>query len=168
MAVQISFQKILVSLSKAKVRYLVAGGVAMNILGMERATYDLDLIVFLERSNILKFTGVMTKLGYRPKVPVKAGDFANEKLREQWIQEKNMVVFSFFDPKSPFEVIDVFVYHPRPFAEMYKAGKKGKIFGQKIRAASVKDMLFMKRKAGRPKDQVDIRFLEAIIRKQED
>lgn len=168
MAIQNSYQKILVSLSRAKVLYLVAGGIAMNILGMERATYDLDLIVFLGRENVLKFGRVMTKLGYRPKIPVKPEDFADEKLRKSWAKEKNMVVFSFYHPKNPFEVIDVFVYHPRPFDKMYKVSKKGQIFGQTIRAAGLQDMLFMKKKASRPKDQIDIRYLQAIIRKQKD
>lgn len=110
----------------------------------------------------------MTKLGYRPKVPVKAEDFADEKLRQKWIREKNMVVFSFYHPNNPFDVIDVFVYHPRPFEEMYKSGKKGEIFGQTIRAAGLEDMLYMKEKAGRPKDQIDIRFLRTIINKKRD
>jgi len=168
MPIQQSYENILASLSRSNIRYLVAGGIAMNILGMERATFDLDLIVFLEKENILRFVRVMTKLGYRPKVPVKPENFADEKLRRKWITEKNMIVFSFYHPKNPFEVIDVFVYHPRPFDKMYKASKKGRIFGQTIRAASLQDMLFMKKKASRPKDQVDIRYLQSIIRKQED
>ncbi|MBI3541120.1 MAG: hypothetical protein HY073_03160, partial [Deltaproteobacteria bacterium] len=64
--IQHSYQSILTALSKAKVRYLVAGGIAMNLHGFSRATFDLDLIIFLKKENILKFTKVMTKLGYCP------------------------------------------------------------------------------------------------------
>lgn len=168
MSVQFSYQRILVELAKAGVRYLVAGGIAMNIHGMERSTFDLDLIVFLDKENILKFVRVMKRLGYRPRVPVPPEDFAKEELRKKWIKEKNMVVFSFYHPKSPFELIDVFVYHPRPFDLMYKASKAAKLFGRVIRAAGIEDMLFMKNEAQRPKDQMDIRFLESIMRKKKD
>ena len=168
MPVQTPYQKILVELSRAKVQFLVAGGIAMNIHGLERATHDIDFIIFLERKNIIRFGKVMQHLGYRPKIPVKAADFADEKLRNSWIKKKNMVVFSFYHPKNPFEVIDVFVYHPRPFPEMFKARKKVPLSGFTVNAVGLKDMLFLKEKASRPKDEMDIRYLRNILRKKQE
>ena len=107
----------------------------------------------------------MQKLGYKPKVPVKPEEFADENKRKEWIEKKNMVVFSFYHPKNPFDVIDVFVDHPKPFAIMFKAKKTVKLLRQNVHAASLEDMIYMKRKAGRPKDSFDIRFLEGILRK---
>ncbi|MBI2982362.1 MAG: hypothetical protein HYY44_08790 [Deltaproteobacteria bacterium] len=166
MAIQHTYQEILLALSKAKVRFLIAGGIAMNIHGLERATHDLDLIVFLDRDNVLKFIKVMKRLGYEPKIPVKAEDFAVESLRQKWIKEKGMVVFSFFHPKNVFEVIDVFVYHPRPFEQMFKARKVANLLGQKIAAVGLEDMLYLKRLANRPKDELDLRYLENVLRKK--
>jgi len=161
-----SYQQVLSSLSKAKVKYLVAGGIAMNLHGLARATFDLDLVVFLEKENVLKFVKTMKRLGYKPKVPVRPEEFADERKRKEWIEKKNMVVFSFYHSKNPMDLIDVFVYHPRPFNEMFRARKTVDLLGQKIHAVSLKDMLYMKRKAGRPKDSFDLRFLESIIRKK--
>lgn len=138
----------------------------MNIHGLQRTTMDLDLIVFLQRKNVLKFTSVMQKLGYKPKVPVRPDDFADENKRKEWIEKKNMVVFSFYHPVNPFDLIDSFVYHPRPFDLMFKARKTVKLLTQNVHAASLEDMLYMKRKAGRPKDSFDIRFLESILNKK--
>ena len=140
----------------------------MNLHGLERATHDIDLIIYLEKKNILAFAGVVKKLGFKPKIPVKVEDFANEELRQSWIKEKNMVVFSFYHPKNPFEVIDVFVYHPRPFHEMFKAGKRASLSGQIIHAVGLEDMLFLKEKASRPKDEIDIRYLRNILRKKKE
>ena len=56
-----------------KIRYLVAGGVAVNLYGIERATGDIDLVVHLERNNLEKFVEVMKEFGFKPKVPVKLG-----------------------------------------------------------------------------------------------
>ncbi len=168
MPIQHPFQEILVSLSKAKVRYLVAGGIAMNIHGLERATHDIDLIIYLEKKNILRFVQVMKRLGYRPKIPVKPEDFAKEELRDSWIKEKNMVVFSFYHPKNLFEVVDVFVYHPRPFQEMFKGRKSAPLSRFMVHAVGLKDMLFLKEKASRPKDEMDIRYLRNILRKKKE
>lgn len=140
----------------------------MNIHGLERATHDIDLIIFLEKENILRFSRAMKRLGYQPKIPVKPEDFADKKLRESWIKEKNMVVFSFYHPKNPFEVIDVFVYHPRPFQEMFRARKGTLLSGFMVNAVGLKDMLFLKEKASRPKDEMDIRYLRNILKKKED
>ena len=146
----------------------MAGGIAMNMHGLERATHDIDFIIFLEKKNILRFSKVMNRLGYRPKIPVKPEDFADEKLRKNWIKKKNMVVFSFYQPRNPFEIVDVFVYHPRPFDKMYQASKRVPLSGFTVRAVGLEDMLFLKEKASRPKDEMDIRYLRNIIRKRKD
>ena len=67
----ILYQKLFQELHKSGIRYMVAGGFAVNFHQVQRATMDLDLIVHLERSNILHFVDVMTKLGYVPRLAVK-------------------------------------------------------------------------------------------------
>lgn len=51
----IGFQRIFQALADGKIEYLVAGGVAVNLHGVERSTADLDLIVHLAEENLLKF-----------------------------------------------------------------------------------------------------------------
>ena len=58
------------ALNKAKVRYVVAGGIAVVLYGYSRLTKDLDLIVFLSRDNLDAFFEALKKIGYNPKVPV--------------------------------------------------------------------------------------------------
>src|SRR3990167_3742523 len=163
-----TFTDILTTLAKAKIKFLVAGGIAMNLHGLQRSTMDLDLIVFLKKENVLKFVKTITKLGFRPKVPVPAESFADEELRKQWIQEKTMVVFSFYHSKNMMNVIDVFVEHPRPFEEMFKNKKTMAIGKNRIHAVGLEDMLYLKNKANRPKDEFDIRFLKSILHKKRD
>ena len=162
------YQKILTSLIKAKVRYLVAGGIAMNAHGLTRATFDLDLVVFLEKENILRFTKMMKKLGYEPRVPVNPDDFADEKIRKQWIESKNMIVFSYRHKQNMMDVIDVFADHPFPFGEMWLAGKKIRLAGNTIHVVGLKHMIKMKQKASRPKDEMDIRYLSSLLRKRKE
>ena len=43
------FKKIFSCLNRKSVQCLVAGGVAVNLYGIEKATADLDLVVLLEK-----------------------------------------------------------------------------------------------------------------------
>ena len=47
-----TFDAICIALNDAGVRFLVAGGLAVNAHGYLRLTYDVDLVVQLDRENI--------------------------------------------------------------------------------------------------------------------
>ena len=42
------------ALNNAQVRYLVAGGIAVNIHGYQRMTSDLDMVIQLDSTNMKK------------------------------------------------------------------------------------------------------------------
>ena len=71
-------ERVLSALNRENVRYLVAEGVAVVLHGYLRTTADLDLIVQLEPKNILGTLRALDSLGYRPRAPVAAEDFADE------------------------------------------------------------------------------------------
>ncbi len=156
----VPYQDILKALSQAGVQYLVAGGVALNLHQLMRMTVDLDLIIHLEKNNIVKFVEVMKPLGFRPKVPVDPLDLADAEKRESWILEKNMVVFSFINVANPMEVIDIFVREPMPFHEMYQRRHEVKIGDVAVAVLGAEDLIALKEAAGRAKDLYDIKLLK--------
>jgi nucleotidyltransferase AbiEii toxin of type IV toxin-antitoxin system len=158
----IPYKDVFQALDVAKVRYLVAGGIALNLHQVLRATVDLDLIVQLDQENAAAFVKVMSALGYVPRVPVKAEDFADARKRTEWINEKNMMVFSFINPGNPMEIIDVFVREPIPFEEAYRRRKEVEAFGAKIPVLAIEDLIVLKELAGRPKDLYDVAQLKAL------
>lgn len=95
-----------------KVKYAVAGGVALVLHGVARLTADLDIIVELSTENLRKFITAINELGYKPKIPVNAEDFIDPLNRTAWKEEKGIEVFSFYHPKMPMNLIDVFVNEP--------------------------------------------------------
>ncbi len=101
------YEEVFRALNKAKVKYLVVGGVAVNLYGIERQTHDLDLVVLLTETNLKHFVSAVKTLGLRPKIPLKIEDFANPELRRKWRKEKNMLVFSLYHPKQPFLTVDI-------------------------------------------------------------
>lgn len=48
------YEDVFSELNKSKVKYLVTGGVALNLHGIPRMTADLDLMVDSKRGNLMK------------------------------------------------------------------------------------------------------------------
>jgi len=155
-------------LNKNNVQYLVAGGVAVNLYGIERATADIDLVVYLESENLGRFIDVMKGLGFKPKIPVRFEEFADAKKRKLWIQEKGIEVFSIFDPKNPFLLLDVFIKPPFDFPKAYASRKTIRAGRVSIPVVSIQRLIDMKKKAGRPQDLADVYHLQKIRKEWSD
>ncbi|MGH2575320.1 MAG: hypothetical protein ACRDFC_06440, partial [Ignavibacteria bacterium] len=84
------YLKLFKSLSDAGVKYLLCGGVAVNIYGIPRMTADIDIIVELTEDNVNKFEASMTQLGYRTSIPVKLRDLCDKTYHEKLIKGKNL------------------------------------------------------------------------------
>ena len=157
------FKALFSSLNKASIKYMVAGGIAVNLYGIERATADVDIVLQLEKRNLLKFIGVAEKLGLKPKVPVKLEDFIDSEKRKSWRMDKGMMVFSLYDPKNPFFLIDIFTEMPFDFNTVYKLRKKMKFENIIIPVVPIKELIAMKEKSARPQDRADVFYLKKIM-----
>lgn len=161
----IFYEDIFKAFEKEKIDYVVVGGLAAVLHGLMRLTVDLDLIVALEKSNLEKFSEVMKKLGYRPKVPANPKDLGDPQIREQWINEKNMKVFSFYHDKDQSKLIDVFVTEPIPFEKLNKDKKIIKADHIHIPICSIEHLIELKKISGRPQDLADIKGLNRLRKK---
>ncbi len=56
-------------MNKRRIKYLVAGGVAVSLYGYNRTTEDIDFLIRADDENIKKFIGLMDKMGMRPALP---------------------------------------------------------------------------------------------------
>lgn len=153
---------IFATLNKAEVRYLVVGGVAVALHGAVRFTHDLDLFVDLEEGNLLRFIHILKQKKLSPKIPAKPEDFAKKELRDIWIKEKNMKVFSFRDAEDETKTIDVFVYEPIDFKEAYSRRIIVKSHGINVPIISKEDLIKLKEISGRMQDIEDIGALKKL------
>ncbi len=156
------FRKIFNALNKGRVKYMVAGGIAVNLYGIERATADLDIVILLDEKNLLRFVSVANAIGLKPKLPVKLEDFLNKDKRKKWMDEKNMKVFSLFDPKNPFFLIDIMMEYEFDFDRAYKNRKKVRMENTIIPLIPLDVLIQMKEKTGRPQDMADAFYLKKL------
>jgi len=157
------FEEIFATLQAAGVRYVVVGGVAVNLHGYQRFTKDLDLVIELAPDNTRLALQALVSLGYKPNIPVKVTDFADPGIRASWIRDKGMMVFQMYSDRSRVSV-DIFVEHPVPFDALWSQAVAVELPSATVRIASIEHLTQMKRKASRPLDLVDIEKLAAIRR----
>jgi hypothetical protein len=158
-----SLEAILSSLNRHEVRYLIAGGLAVAAHGYGRVTFDVDIVLQLQRDNVRQAMRALAALGYRPVAPVAIEDFADPTLRKTWIEEKNMVVFGLYSNQHPETAVDVFVTEPFDFNEEYQRAWVGEIMpGLSARFICIEALIRMKEVAGREKDKEDIRQLRLL------
>ncbi|OGQ77946.1 MAG: hypothetical protein A3F90_18970 [Deltaproteobacteria bacterium RIFCSPLOWO2_12_FULL_60_19] len=159
-----AFEAVAQALHDAQVRYLVAGGLAVNAHGYLRFTADMDFVIALDARNILRTFGALSKVGYRPTVPIRAEQFADANQRQRWIAEKGMQVLNFFSDQHPESSVDIFVYEPFDFHQEFTAAMVGEVLpGLSVRFVSIPTLIRMKEAAGRPRDLDDIQHLRWIL-----
>jgi predicted nucleotidyltransferase len=155
-------ERVLEALNSAGVRYLVVGGIAVVLHGHLRTTADLDLVVQLEHDNVLTAMRALTGLGYHPRAPVAAEAFADEEVRESWVRDKGLTVFSLWSSRAPTLEVDLFVREPFGFAEVYARALKVPLENTFAWVVSLPDLIALKTQARRPQDLEDIDALEAL------
>lgn len=153
---------ILQGLNRAGVKYLVIGGVAAIYHGVPRATFDLDLSVWLAPGNLERLDQAMETMGFVPKAPVAVAGLADPKIRRDWTQRKGMKVFAFEELKPPFRMVDVMVKPLRNFQQVYKRRVEVHDQGVTIPLMPIPQLIQTKTRTGRVKDQEDIEYLRFI------
>ncbi len=157
-------EKLLRELHRGKVPYLVVGGMAVNLHGYDRATGDLDILVSLKTADVKRLVQAIKVIGFKPRLPVSLDDFADPEKRRVWIEEKNMLVFSVYNPELEFEHVDILIVDDINFSQAYRRREDVKTGDMVISLISIPDLIRMKKKAGRKTDMIDIEALEAIGR----
>ena len=159
-----SFDLLVRALDKAGVRYLVAGGLAVNAHGYLSFTRDIDLVLQLAPDNIIAAFAALGTLGYKPLVPITAQEFADPAMRAGWIRDKGMTVLNFWSERHRDTPIDVFVTEPFGFDQEHARALVKPLGAVPVRFVSVPSLIRMKEIAGRPQDKIDIDYLRKLDR----
>ncbi len=159
------FEKVFRALNKAKIKYLVVGGVAVNLYGYMRFTADLDLLVFLEEKNLKRLDKLMKELDYLERIPVSIVELKDNAQVKKWIKEKNFLAYTYTPSNHNPLQIDILTEESLNFEKADAKKVIKKIDNVRIPVVCIDDLIKMKRKAAREKDLLD---LEALIKLKND
>ena len=144
--------------------FIVGGGVAAVLHGVERVTLDIDLALDMEPANVEKFLRVMQDLRLQPRAPVPARDLMSHEAVQRMIAEKGAMVFSFVDFARPLRHVDIFLQDNLSFEELSTGARKIVIEHRAIKIMGIGKLLETKRAITplRDKDLIDIKQLEKL------
>ena len=153
---------LLQALSSNGVDFVLVGGMAVQLHGYSRMTYDIDLVLSMTDANLTRFIDIAKQFGLAPVIPVPIDSLKNASLIDQWHREKGMLAFALREPAIAGSVIDVLVRPDVSYERLNTDAVEGQLFGCTVKIASIEHLLEMKRIANRPKDLLDITALEKI------
>jgi hypothetical protein len=114
------FEAISRTLNEASVPFIVVGGIAVIEHGYGRNTIDVDLVIRLQPQTVRAAFAALALIGYHPRVPISAEEFAYPAARERMIVESGMRVLNFWSDQHRDTPLDVFVTEPFDFMREYE------------------------------------------------
>lgn len=161
----LDYKSIFKELNDLEIDYLVVGGLAVNLFGVPRLTYDIDLMILFEQDNIKKLITKLKQWGYKPKIPGDPMDFADDLKRNSWIYEKGMKAFNFFSESLPVGEIDIVIDSPISYERLKERAVKIQLQEIMVPVVSIHDLIELKLHSGRKQDLSDVEYLKIIIEK---
>jgi len=158
-------REILSELAQAKVEFIVGGGVACVLHGVERLTMDVDLAVLMAAPNLRAFLVVMERLRLRPRVPVPPEALLDPAEIRRITDDRHALVFTFLDPDAPVRQVGIFLRADLSYGALLPDSEWIDLSGFSVRALTRKRLLAIKLGIfpTRAKDSIDIEFLRGHV-----
>jgi hypothetical protein len=148
-------------LQKAGVDCVVAGAVALNLHGVPRMTYDLDLVAAPEEENFLRAARQLFEWGYSCDPPLKPGEIARAEVRRRLVSE-GRAVLRFRNGGSDIGEVDVALDVGVPYAQLRGRAVVMQLYGLAVPVMALVDLAEVKRRMGRAEDVEDVRTIEIL------
>jgi hypothetical protein len=157
-------ETILNALSDAGVEFIVGGGMACILQGVERLTMDVDVAVMMQEKNWERLVKVTENLGLIPRVPLNPRSLIDPAVRRVVLDEKKAIVFTFLHPDRPSLQLDVFLRPDLAYEVLLQDAEWMNLEGRKIQVLNRQKLLALKKgiQPPRPKDLLDIAALEEM------
>lgn len=154
---------LIVALAEADVEFVVCGGVACVLHGVERVTMDLDIRVPELDDNFRRLVDVLDRRGMVSRIPEPLDSLCDAKRREAWVLEKDALVWT-AQSSDGLQQLDVFLSYPIPWEDLRRDARAVQVRGVPVFVSSKAHLIQAKRSVTPPrrKDLRDIEDLEAL------
>jgi hypothetical protein len=150
-------------LTTQRIRFVVVGGLALLLHGLDRLTADVDVVIDLSSDSTKDAIRALTQGGYRSMAPVDPMLLADPQQRREWQTTRGMQVFSFWDTTNTRPTVDVMLAPVVPFDDLWTEAVTVDIGGMEVPIASIRHMIRLKEAAGRAQDLADVERLRAKL-----
>lgn len=158
------YLKLFKTLHQFKVRYLVCGGLAVNIYGIPRMTADVDILIDFNEENLTNFETAVKVLMFQSAIPIPIKTFVNKETRQKAIIEKNLIAYSYYNSGLSLMNLDVLMDVPIDFEKLWDNRTTKKVKDTEIQLVSIEDLIALKKYANRLQDQNDVLLLSKLLK----
>lgn len=150
------------ALHRHKVDYVLIGGLAVALHGVERSTMDIDVSVVISPENLAHLIDAARELGLSPSLPVPLSALADIGQLRRWHAERNLQAFALRTADMAGMTVDVLLFPPVPPEDMCSRAMVFDVSGTPVVVANIDDLISLKQAVGRPIDLADIEHLQRI------
>ena len=150
------------TLHRHQVEYVLIGGLAVALHGIERNTMDIDLCIVISPDNLRRMIEAAKELNLSPVLPVPLETLNQIDTLRQWHQQRNLQAFALRTPDLAGVTLDLLLFPPVAPADMCQRAVRLDVSGIPIQLASVDDLIALKQSVGRPIDLADIEHLKRL------
>lgn len=158
-------KEVLKPLSDNRIDYCIIGGLAIIASGVRRGTADFDLAISGKQTEDALV--ILYKQGFKMVTDVSA---EKEKLSYCSTLKQAMAYVEVGNPsaikvnKGGWEGLfgDIWLRTPVPFEKLRNEALETELYGEKVKLASVNNLIKLKKAAGRPVDKMDILELKSL------
>jgi hypothetical protein len=142
------YEKLLVSLARSGVEFIVVGGVAVALNGFVRTTEDVDIIVETSLANIERLLSSLASFGSGHARELAPSDFDETEGAIRLVEDFPLDIFT--------------VMRGRKFSDLTGHVRQTRINETAICFLDATGLILLKRDSGREKDQIDIAALRKL------
>ena len=150
------------ALERHNVDYLLIGGLAVSLYGIERATMDVDITIAMNPENRAALIRAARELKLTPVLPVSLESLEDLELLRMWHTERNLEAFAMRTSELTSVTLDILLFPPVEFIGMLQRAVTFNAGTTPIRTACIDDLIALKQAVGRPIDIADIEHLNRV------
>ena len=150
------------ALNRHQVSYVLIGGLAVALHGVERNTMDVDVCVVVSPDNMSRLAAAANELNLQPMLPVPLSALEDIDTLRRWHTERHLQAFALRSDQLAGVTLDVLLFPPVDPNDMVKRAQQLVIAGVPVALACIDDLIALKQSAGRPIDLADIKHLKRL------
>lgn len=151
------------ALDRHRVDYLLVGGLAVALHGVERSTMDIDIVVAAGLTNLQALLALARELDLKPVLPVPIESLTDLELLREWHDERHLEAFALRAPGLAGVTLDLLLFPPVNLEAMQGRAVRLEVLGVPVRVVAIEDLIALKKAAGRPVDLADIEHLKRLL-----
>jgi predicted nucleotidyltransferase len=139
------YEKLLESLARADVKFIIVGGVAVALNGFVRTTEDVDILIERSPENIARLLEALSSFGEGHARELASADFSDVEGAVRIIEDFPLDVFT--------------VIRGQRYSDLIHSTEQTRINQATVRYLNAKALIALKEKSPREKDQIDVSAL---------